>query len=478
MKTIKWMSIAALGTFMTFCSPALKAQDNTATSQERNPGSFTGILMESPVKYYLNQGAAEAVRIEGPAEILEKVKTEVKNGILTFSFDNKYSEDLRIYITARELNSIEISGASVLEGQGIIKSPVFRLEASDAAMVNLELETGQLTSDISGAASVKLKGSADRHTADVSGASNLLATDLVSKSTIIDVSGAGNAKIDATEELKADVSGAGTLYNKSQPGNVDVDQSGAGSVVTDTTRFRFGEKQFMYFNGDKSCKAGERKHGSPFCTKDNVKPQWMGLELGFNGYVNSDFGFDPPAGYGFFEPNYGRSFSVGLNIFEYGVPLVKKHMTLVTGLGFEINNYQYRNNYIMLADTSMLTGQIVPGADYKSNKLGISWVRIPILLQFDSKQSKKGNSFHFSMGVIGALKIKSHTKQVWDIDDSRYRVVTRDDFNLNPFKADATVRIGYGYLNLFVNYSLTSMFRKGEGPKLFPVSAGITLLNF
>jgi hypothetical protein len=39
------------------------------------------------------------------------------------------------------------------------------------------------------------------------------------------------------------------------------------------------------------------------------------------------------------------------------------------------------------------------------------------------------------------------------------------------------VRIGYGNLDLYASYALTSMFQKNEGPQLYPFSVGITIIG-
>jgi len=451
------------------------AQEGGNVKLEKTVEGFNAIEMDQSCKMLVSQGDNNSVTVEGPKEVVEAMKVVVKDGVLSIDNAGKSLEGVVINVVAKNLTEIEVGSAAIMESASELKFDNLEIEAEGAADVNLQLNVNVLESDASGAASLKLRGMAQQHNAEVSGAATLNAVDLQTKKTTIDVSGAGNAKVDATEELKGEVSGAGSLYNKSQPQTMNIEESGAGSVVTDTTKLRFGDKEVMIF--DDKCPGNHGEHPGKCGKSDKVKPQWAGLELGLNGYMNKDFGFDLPEGNSFFEPQIGRSMSLGLNIFEIGIPIVKKHMNIVTGLGFEFNNYYYKNNYVMLSDTSVFTASMVPGENFDKNKLTVSWVRIPVLLQFDSKQDKGGNTFHFSMGVIGSMKMCSHTKQLWEAEDTRYRMVTRDDYNLSPFKADATVRIGYGYLNLFMNYSLNSMFRKETGPQLFPVSAGITLIN-
>lgn len=455
---------------------SVMAQEGGKIRQDRTVEAFNAVEIEQPVKVVLSQGDQVSVSVEGTQqEVVDAIKVVVKDGVLSVESQGKGFDGIVVYVTAKELSRIEAGGPAILESATELKAEKLEIEADGAAEMNLQLNVNNLTSDASGAASVKLRGIAQNHNAEVSGAASLKAVDLQTKKTEIEVSGAGDARVDATEELKGEVTGAGSLYNKSQAVTMNVEESGAGSMIKDTTKLSLGDKEVMIFDKDLP---GHHKEGEKAKGRDKVKPQWMGLELGLNSYVNKDFGFDVPGGYNFLEPQVGRSMSVGLNFFEAGIPLVKKHMTLVTGLGFEFNNYYFDNNYVITPDTGLFVATQVPGPEFDRNKLSVSWVRIPLLLQFDSKANKHGGTFHFSLGAIGAMRMCSTTRQRWDVEETVFRTRTRDDFNLNPFKADATVRIGYGYLNLFVNYSLTSMFKKTVAPELYPVSAGITLLNF
>lgn len=450
------------------------AQDGGTIKKDLSVGDFNAIAHDQPFVMKISQGTTPAVTVQGPQATIENITAEVKDNTLTIKNKSNAWDNVMVYVVVKNISKIEVEGAAVLESTSEIKADNLELSAEGAADVSLQLQVNSLKTEASGAADLKLRGTAPLHTAEISGAASLKAMDLQTKTTAIEVSGAGDAKVDATEELKGEVSGAASLYNKSKPTTVNVEESGAGSIVTDTTKFRFGDKKVMIFNEDFPKGPGCQNNGRK---KDKVNPQWAGLELGFSSLMTNDFGFALPTGYEYFEPTAGRSFNVGLNIFEIGIPIVKKHMTLVTGAGFEFSNFYFNNNYTMLSDTNVLAATEVPGTEFKTNKLMVSYFRIPLLLQFDSKKDKKGSTFHFSLGAIGAVRMSSHTKQLWEIDETKYRMVTKDDFNLSPFKADATVRIGYGYLNLFVNYSLNSMFKKGAGPQVFPVSAGITLVN-
>jgi hypothetical protein len=60
----------------------------------------------------------------------------------------------------------------------------------------------------------------------------------------------------------------------------------------------------------------------------------------------------------------------------------------------------------------------------------------------------------------------------------RQKSRNNDDFNLNPFRVNASVRLGYGSFVLFANYALTPLFQKNEGPDLTAFSTGIRIIGF
>jgi hypothetical protein len=129
------------------------------------------------------------------------------------------------------------------------------------------------------------------------------------------------------------------------------------------------------------------------------------------------------------------------------------------------------------------------------------YFNIPLLFEFQTNSYMKKNSFHFAAGMIMGVRLSSHTKKYYDewnkdfevtqynpATDSYETVYTAtspdyakakdfDDFYMNPFKWDATARIGWGFINLFATYSVNTLFKEDKGPELYPWTVGITLVN-
>lgn len=238
-----------------------------------------------------------------------------------------------------------------------------------------------------------------------------------------------------------------------------------------------------------------------FGCRDKFNGHWAGVELGWNGYVTKDFDFQYPANENYLELNLARSLMVNLNPFELNFNLAKNHLGIVSGLGFSMQNYYFQHSTFLTGDSSTLRGYTVYDAngveaDIKTNKLYTGWLTVPVFLEYQTRSGVHANSFHISAGIIGAVKLCSYTKQKYYSRNQNYylrdangndvgsiwvgeeKIKNKDQFYLNPFRADASIRIGWSFINLWGTYTFTGMFQKNKGPEVYPYTVGITLLGW
>jgi len=237
------------------------------------------------------------------------------------------------------------------------------------------------------------------------------------------------------------------------------------------------------------------------CKKGRYNGHWAGIDFGWNGYVNSNFNMDFPASEAYMELNAARSLMVNLNPFELNLNLVNNKFGLTSGLGFQLSNYYFSSNYTLNTDNGVIGAeQLYNGSGYlvpmDVNKLYVSYLTLPIFFEFQTNAKHKVNSFHISAGVIGGVKLCSYQKQkltTWDqtlyfgspyggststIHPDTQKVKYKNSFYINPFKVDASVRVGWSFINLFATYSITSLFQENKGPEVYPYTVGITLLGW
>ena len=275
---------------------------------------------------------------------------------------------------------------------------------------------------------------------------------------------------------------------------------------TDTTTFKIGEKEiFKIIEGNDTVIVNIGRKGIQIVdsekgtsvdiidldefdvseekekkSRKNFNGHWKGLEIGMNNYLTSDYSLTLPAEARFMELNTGKSWGLNLNFLQYDIGFGTDKVGLVTGMGFEFNNYRFDGDNSIIKDP--VTREIVSleydAATYiEKSKLATIYLTAPLLLEFQIPVSGH-KRIHISGGVIGGLKIGSHTKVVYKEDGSKQKDKINDDFNLSPLRYGVTARIGYRALKIFAIYNLTPMFESGQGPELYPVSIGLALSDF
>lgn len=187
-----------------------------------------------------------------------------------------------------------------------------------------------------------------------------------------------------------------------------------------------------------------------------------------------------PEGYEFLDLKMEKSINVAVNIYEQNFNLIEENFGLTTGLGIEWNNYRFRDNVsIDLNDDDGLTGILndEEGVNYIKSKMVTTYLTLPVMFELQTNSMSKINSFHLGVGVLSGLRLGTHTKFVYDNGDKETDK-ERGASSMNPFKLDLMARIGWGKINLYGKYALTTLFKDGKGPELYPFSVGISLVNW
>ena len=135
---------------------------------------------------------------------------------------------MNVYITFKQLTSLNVSGACSLECDFPIKADQFKLEVSGAAKIKLNLDVKNLETNLSGAGKVNLVGNAENHKIEVSGAAKYHALQLISNHVTVNVSGASNLFVYAKNKIDGQISGVGSVYYKGNPTEKAVEISGLG----------------------------------------------------------------------------------------------------------------------------------------------------------------------------------------------------------------------------------------------------------
>lgn len=211
-----------------------------------------------------------------------------------------------------------------------------------------------------------------------------------------------------------------------------------------------------------------------FGEDEDFDVHWAGFEIGLNNYVNNDFSMSLSEANSYMDLNTGKSWNVNLNFIEYDLNLIGKRFGIGTGMGIEFNDYRFDNQLpIKKGDNQIMVDSTYANPEYnlEKGKLTTTYITVPLIFEYQAQVSKD-NKLFFSLGIIGGMKLGSHTKVVYKNDGDKNKDKNRSDFYLSPFRYGYTARVGYGFLKLFANYYEVALFEKDKGPQLHPFTIG------
>lgn len=364
-----------------------------------------------------------------------------------------------IVVRSPDLQKINISGSGSLSAEDTMELHDLNIDISGSGKVKMNyVKAKNIEANMRGSGKIILGGSAQLLNANLAGSGKIITHKLNVDRAEVNVSGSGTASVWVSDSLTANIAGSGNLYYVSSPRTINQAIAGSGKIepITPAIESELNSNSISVSTGNKS------------------GTYWSGFELGFNGLYNSKSKFDTPDGYDFLEMIPEKSLAVNINFYEYEVKLIKRYVLASTGIGLSYNNYRFRKNMSLIPDTNALL-YTLDTMNLRKNKLTVSYATVPVLLTFNSSSNLK-KAFHITTGLLFSYKLGSHTKKVYNKDDKKEKDKTFDDFNIDPFRYDATIRIGYSDFTVFANYALSELFKSGKGPELHPWTIGISLL--
>ncbi|MFT5858290.1 MAG: hypothetical protein ACI865_000374 [Flavobacteriaceae bacterium] len=256
-----------------------------------------------------------------------------------------------------------------------------------------------------------------------------------------------------------------------------------GLTDPDTTRMTIGNTTFIIIeNGEDGDNPEDDEWSDDMDPeeRDNYKskrsePHWAGLDLGVmmlmdqnqqNNFVDNPY----------WDNDIAKSLVFNVNIiekkFNFGTPFVG----LTTGLGFNFNSIAFRDNYLLTATPDSVYGVIDTVNIYSKNKLRAAYLTVPLMLEFNTSRNES-KSVYLAAGVVGGVRIASKLKKRGEFDGKEFKQKEKGTYGLNSFKLDAAVRLGFGDVGIFANYSLLPLFDTEKTIEVYPLTFGLSM-NF
>lgn len=206
--------------------------DGNVVTREREVGSFDRLSVASGINVYITQGETESLEVKADENLHDVIMTEVSGGKLRIwtEYNIRKARAKEVHLVYRELSSLKISSAGDVYGTGPMQAGDIEISLSSAGDLLLELNADHVDLSISSSGDAKLSGTANVLNASLSSAGDLDAFDLEAKKCKVRVSSAGNARVNASEELDMASSSAGDIYYKGDAKITHMSTSSAGSI--------------------------------------------------------------------------------------------------------------------------------------------------------------------------------------------------------------------------------------------------------
>lgn len=278
-----------------------------------------------------------------------------------------------------------------------------------------------------------------------------------------------------TNDVVRVIAGDERLIIESDTGKVRIITGNSEIIIIDSSDRRMPKIETRKREAEESEESEEPEYydngrEERYHRRKHFRGHWAGLEIGFNDYLTSGYSTFIPEEIDYMSLHTGKSINFNINFSQLSIGLTR-HTGFVTGLGLTWNNYVFDgNNNIRKGPNGVI--EILNSPDIlKKSKFSTLFLHVPILLEFQIPTDHQ--RLNLSIGTIGALKLHSHSKMIFENND---KVKSNDDFSLNMLRAGATARIGYENLSIYGTYYFTPLFKSGKAPggiDLFPCEIGL-----
>ncbi|WP_340074930.1 head GIN domain-containing protein [Leptobacterium sp. I13] len=235
---LKIITTLLLSLFLTSCQwdvmigEGKKGNGNVVTESRNTNESFTVIKASEGLDVYVTQDDKTDIRVEADENIIEFIRTDIKNGVLRIHTEERIgrAKSKKVYVSLPEITALYSNSGADLYSIGLIKVDELRLDSSSGADIEVEVDVDELRLDSSSGADIEVSGKADFLFADASSGSDIKATNLTARKCIADVSSGADISVNVTDELTADASSGGDVHYSGNPEIVKKDRSSAGRI--------------------------------------------------------------------------------------------------------------------------------------------------------------------------------------------------------------------------------------------------------
>nr|WP_299383548.1 head GIN domain-containing protein [Allomuricauda sp.] len=204
---------------------------------ERSVGEYDAVALAGWFDVELVAGNEGEITLKGESNLLEHIKTEVKNGKLIIKQEkgvnlrpSNWNSGILVTVPIEDIDSVSLSGSGDVVGRTTIKANDFHAGMSGSGDVSLTVEAQSVNASLSGSGDINLEGKTTDLSVQVSGSGDVRAYGLEAEFVTAQVSGSADIKVTAKQSIDARVSGSGDISYRGNPSKIKSKSSGSGDI--------------------------------------------------------------------------------------------------------------------------------------------------------------------------------------------------------------------------------------------------------
>ncbi len=204
---------------------------------ERSVGSYDAVAVAGWFDVELVAGDEGEITLKGESNLLQYIKTEVKDGKLHIKKEKgvnlrptSWKESIVITVPIEEINALSLSGSGDVISKTTLKSDDFDVSIAGSGDIDISIEAEEIDASLSGSGDISISGKTRVLDVQVAGSGDVKAFELEADDVDVQVSGSADVKVTANQSLNARVAGSGDITYRGNPTKMNSKVSGSGDI--------------------------------------------------------------------------------------------------------------------------------------------------------------------------------------------------------------------------------------------------------
>lgn len=143
------------------------------------------------------------------------------------------------------------------------------------------------------------------------------------------------------------------------------------------------------------------------------------------------------------------------------------HISVAIGPGIGTDNLFFKETTIDIKNRKQIEFNRDTVTQYKKYKLAQGWFEVPVEVRWSANPANMNKGFKFAIGGKVGTLVDARTKAKVDLDadgDGGYFEKIKSKAVFNGTRLSAIARVGFGNLSIFGSYTVSEVFKEGQGP--------------